>query len=305
MNTDLLKKLCSIYSASGDEGEMKDFLLSYVQKNSNKWTSKPEIFTDEPIQDSVILTFGKPRTAVFVHMDTVGFMVRYQDQLVPIGSPEVGSDTILVGRDVKGFIEAPVYMDEDQRVFLRFMRGVDTGTYLVYRPDFSRKGNVICSPYLDNRIGIWLALSIMPAIRDGILVFTCGEENGSGSAGFLTRIIYEKFNVDKALIADVTWTSDGISPGRGVVISMKDRYIPRRTFIRQIINIASDEGIKFQLEVEAEGSSDGGEIQRSPYPVNWAFIGVPGKAVHTSREKVDLRDVQEMCTLYQVLLKKL
>jgi putative aminopeptidase FrvX len=305
MNLDLLKKLCAIHSPSGDEGAMKEFLLSYIQKNKAKWLVRPEIVSDNSIQDCLMLVFGKPRTAVFVHMDTIGFMVRYQNQMVPVGSPEVDEDTVLVGTDTKGFIQTKLHVDKDRRVFYTLMRGIDTGTYLVYKPDFLRSGDLIISPCLDNRIGIWMALNLMSVVSDGLIIFTCGEENGGGKTGYLTRLMYNDYQVNKALIADVTWASDGVKSGEGVVISMKDRYIPRRSFIRNILHIAQKNQCKFQLEVEDNGSSDGGEIQRSPYPVDWAFIGPAGMNIHSSRESVDLRDVQEMISLYQILLKAL
>lgn len=305
MNLELLKKLCAIYSPTGDEQNMKDFLISYVYENMDRWAVRPEIISDDSLQDCLMVVFGTPRTAVFVHMDTIGFMVRYQDQLVPVGSPEIDPDMVLVGRDNKGIIETNIRIDEDHRIFYRLMRGIDTGTYLVFNPDFFCKGDIIMSPYLDNRIGIWAMLSIMPTIRDGLIIFTCGEEAGGGTAGFLTRKMYEDYAINKALIADVTWATDGVKPGEGVVLSMRDRYIPRRNFIRQILDIMQKNRVKFQLEVEDDGSSDGGEIQRSPYPVSWAFIGPAGHDIHSSKESVNLRDVQEMMALYQILLREL
>lgn len=305
MNLELLRKLCAIYSPSGDEGNMKDFLVSHVLDHMAQWTVRPEIISDDSLQDCLMLVFGKPRTAIFVHMDTVGFMVRYQDQLVPVGSPEIDTETVLVGKDSKGIIETNIHIDEDHRVFYRMLRGIDTGTYLVFKPNFSRKGDIIQSPYLDNRIGIWMVLNIMSSIRDGMIIFTCGEETGGGTAGFLTRKMYQEYKIGKALIADVTWATDGVKPGEGVVISMKDRYIPRRNFIRQVTDLANKHHIKFQFEVEDDGSSDGGEIQRSPYPVSWVFIGPAGYRIHSSEESVDLRDVKEMMALYQILLHEL
>lgn len=166
MNITLLEKPCKVFSPCGDETEMKNFLLDYIEQNSQRWLVRPQILVDESMLDCIGLVFGRPRLAIFAHMDTVGFMVHYQNQLVPVGSPSIDSETVLTGTDGKGII-----------------------------------------------------------------------------------------------------------PGEGVVISLKDHYIPRRSFIRRIIESATRMGIRFQLEVEDEGSSDGGELQRSPYPINWCFIG--------------------------------
>src|SRR6476646_10499530 len=83
----LLENLCQIQAPSGHEKLVKDFLLKYIKREKTNWRSKPEIIEGDEFQDCLILKFGKPRTAIFAHMDTVGFSVRYFNQLVSIGSP--------------------------------------------------------------------------------------------------------------------------------------------------------------------------------------------------------------------------
>lgn len=305
MNLDLLEKLCTIFSPCGEEIKMKNFLLSYFEQNLDQWSVHPEIIADESIQDCIALIFGKPRTAIYAHMDTIGFMVRYHNQLVPIGSPAIDPKTILRGTDRKGIIETGIRIDEDHRVYYTFPRSIETGTYLTYKPDFRRKGKYIQSPFLDNRIGIWNVLHLLPTIKNGIIFFTCGEENGDGSAGYLARLMYENYQVQNALVSDVTWASDGIIPGDGVVISLKDRYLPRRSFVQHIIEVARKKGIRFQLEVEDDGSSDGGELQRSPFPINWCFIGPAGHHIHSPEEKISILDLEEMNDLYRILMDEL
>jgi len=305
MNIALLEKLCKVFSPCGAETEMKNFLLAHIAQNSQRWLVRPQIIADESMLDCIGLVFGKPRLAIFAHMDTIGFMVRYQNQLVPVGSPSIDTDTVLTGTDGKGIIETGIRVDENHRVYYTFPRSIETGTYLAFKPDFQQNGNLLQSPFLDNRIGLWNVLHLLPTMRDGLIFFTCGEENGGGSAGYLTKLMFEKYHVQNALIADVTWASDGIFPGEGVVISLKDHYIPRRSYIRHIIGIATRMGIRFQLEVEDEGSSDGGELQRSPYPISWCFIGPAGYKIHSPREKINMRDVKEMNKLYQALLVEL
>ena len=51
---------------------MKEFILKLVEKESSSWKKKP-IVISEGLQDSLLLVFGKPRTVIFAHMDTIGF----------------------------------------------------------------------------------------------------------------------------------------------------------------------------------------------------------------------------------------
>jgi putative aminopeptidase FrvX len=57
--------------------------------------------------------------------------------------------------------------------------------------------------------------------------------------------------------------------------------------------------------VEHTGGSDGIELQHSPYPFDWCFIGAPEDYVHTPDEKVHKSDIQAMLSLYKFLMEKL
>ena len=87
MDLSILKTMCAIHSPSGNEVAMKEFLLDYIKKESKNWKHKPKVIHGKGFQDNVMLVFGKPRTAIFAHTDSIGFTVRYGKQLVKIGGP--------------------------------------------------------------------------------------------------------------------------------------------------------------------------------------------------------------------------
>ena len=152
---------------------------------------------------------------------------------------------------------------------------------------------------------MWNALKVAETLENGVLVFSCWEETGGGSVGYLGKYIYEKWGVRQALISDITWVTEGVPHGNGVAISLRDSGIPRKSFVRKIVKIASESAVKFQLEVEDAGGSDGNALQKSSYPFDWCFVGAPEDHVHTPDEKVHKDDVNEMLKLYQLLMKKL
>src|SRR4051812_8360732 len=98
----LLKEMCAIHAPSGNEVPMTKFLLNYIDKNKKKWKHKPKIYSGDGFQDCIVLVFGKPRTAVFAHIDSIGFTVRYGQELVKIGGPRTIEGFHLVGEDEKG-----------------------------------------------------------------------------------------------------------------------------------------------------------------------------------------------------------
>ena len=300
----LLKKLCSIHSPSGEENRISEFIIDYVKSNMHDWKVKPKIFSGDGFQDSIILSFGTPRTAIYAHMDSIGFTVKYNNEIIKIGGPEIEEGIKLVGTDSKGKIEAKI-IKKDDKTFIDFKRKIDRGTSLTFKMNFKETDNYIQSCYLDNRLGVWNALKVAENLEDGIIVFSCWEEHGGGSVGFLTNFIHSKYNINKALISDITWVTEGVKPGKGVVISLRDSGIPRRSFVNKIISLAKSHNIHYQLEVESSGGSDGNEIQKSPFPVDWCFIGAPEQNVHSPKEKVHKKDMKSMLQIYNMLMKEL
>ncbi len=301
----LLQHLCKIQAPSGNEIRMKEFLLSYIKKEMKKWKVKPEVFHGDEFQDCIILKFGKPRTAIFAHMDSIGFTVRYFNQLLPIGSPDAEMGTKLVGEDSLGDIECELGYDKDNHAFYKFGRVIDRGTSLTYKINFRDTKTSIQSAYLDNRLGVYAALQVAENLKDGVIAFSCWEEHGGGSVPYLIKFISEKWNVKQALVSDITWVSDGVEPGKGVAISMRDKNLPRRSYVDRIVAIAKKRKVDFQLEVEGMGSSDGRELQTSPYPIDWCFVGAPEHYPHTPDEKVHKHDIDTMIELYGWLMKDL
>lgn len=301
----LLQQLCEIHAPSGNETAMKTFIMDYVKSHSRDWISQPEIIEGPEFQDCVILKFGNPRTAVFAHMDSIGFTVRYDNQLVPIGGPEAQNGYRLVGEDSLSIVACELEVNGEGNLFYKFPRAIERGTELTFECDFRETKQYVQSCYLDNRLGVYCALELAKTLKDGLLVFSTWEEHGGGSVPYLVKYIYEQLNVKQTLVCDITWVTEGVHHGEGVAISMRDKNVPRRSFINKIIGLAQESGIDFQLEVEGAGSSDGRELQVSPYPIDWCFVGAPEDNVHSPDEKVHKKDIESMIELYEYLMMHL
>ncbi len=300
----LLKKLCSIHAPSGEENNISEFIIEYVNSNMKNWKVKPKIYSGDGFQDSIILSFGKPKTAIYAHMDSIGFTAKYNNEIIKIGGPVVKNGVELIGSDSKGKIEGKI-IKKNEKIFIDFNREIERGTTLTFKMNFKETKNYIQSCYMDNRLGVWNALKVAKSLENGLIVFSCWEEHGGGSVGFLTNFIYTKYNIHQALISDITWVTKGVKAGKGVVISLRDSGIPRKVYVNKIIDITKKTKIPFQLEVESSGGSDGNEIQSSPYPIDWCFIGAAEQNVHSPKEKVHKLDIKSMVEIYQLLMKEL
>lgn len=298
-----------VRSASSDEGRMKEFVFDYVRANQDKWKVKPEIIEGRGFQDCIILVFGKPTTAIYAHMDSIGFSTGYDKELIKVGGPRIIEGIELVGSDSQGEIETELMVIENEDggsdISYVFDREIDRGTLLTFKPNFRETDEYVQSPYIDNRLGVWNALKVCETLENGAIVFSTYEEHGGNSVGFCAKYLMEKHNVYQALISDITWVTNGVPHGGGVAISMRDSGLPRKSYLDRIIALAKESGVKFQLEVESAGGSDGGMLQKSDYPIDWCFIGAAEDNVHSPDEKVYKNDIQSMLDLYKYLMKHL
>lgn len=306
---ELLEKLISIQGVSGDEAQIKDFILDYTEKNKKSWKNEPQIIHGKGFQDCLILVFGKPTTAIYAHTDTIGFTVGYNNELIKIGGPRTIDGMELVGQDSQGVIETQLLIIEDEehphQLKCVFDREIDRGTQLSFKPNFRLTEEFVQSPYLDNRLGVWNALKVAETLENGAIVFSTYEEHGGNSVGFCAKYLLENHNIYQALISDITWVTEGVVHGKGPAISMRDQYVPRRSYLNKIVSIAKKHNCKIQLEVESAGGSDGGALQKSDLPIDWCFIGAAEDNVHTPNEKVHLFDIKNMVELYKVLMNEL
>ena len=121
----------------------------------------------------------------------------------------------------------------------------------------------------------------------------------------MAKYLYENYQIRQSLISDITWVTKGVKDGHGVAVSMRDSAIPRRAYIDKIIELTKASGVKYQLEVESAGGSDGNALQKSPYPIDWCFIGAPEDHVHEPTERVHKDDIEAMSQLYSYLMEYL
>lgn len=306
----LLKQLCEIPAPCGNEGMLTEFLLTYIKKESKNWRCKPKVIHGEKWQHNLILTFGKPRTAVFAHIDNIGFTVRYGKELVRIGGPVCKNGFKLLGKDSQGAQKATLNVTIKAKTGEKTLtydakRNFETGTDLSFLPDWRENKDFVQCCYMDNRLGVYIALKLAETLENGVIVFSTYEEHGGGSVSYIQKYLAETYKIQQALICDVSWISEGVKAHKGPVISLRDSLIPRKVYVEKLINIAKKNNCLFQLEVEGSGGSDAKELQMAEYVWDWCFVGPAEENVHTPDEKVSKKDIEATIELYKVLLRNL
>jgi putative aminopeptidase FrvX len=294
---ELLLTLQEIPGPSGDEGEIADFLEAHC-------SSLPGV-TVRRVLDVVIAQRGKPRVAIFAHTDTVGFTQAYERSLVSIGGPRVQGGERLKEVRGPGKARIQIRLNDGEPEWILTGRDGRPGSRWVYAAGLQVKGDQVSGPYLDNRAGVWNGVRVLERCDDVVVLFTSGEEHSGKGALLAAHIAFEDLGITRALISDITWDTDWIKNGKGPAVSHRDRSVPRRRYLEEVLGAAEHSGVRFQHEVERSGGSDGSSLDRLPYPIDWVFVGAPQKDPHTVHEVCSIRDLQAMVDLYAHLVPAL
>jgi len=289
----LLASLLAIDSPSGDEGRISNLLISFLA------ACDPAIKVTRVGHSIVAQRGSHPSVALFAHIDTTGFTVGYESDLIPIGSPDLADNDKLrsLGKPSEVFgveISADGCKVKDNAI-------LTPGSRLVFAAQPVVEGDILTAPYLDNRAGVWAALQALIRCENLVVAFTAGEELSGHGARVCARHVFEELHIAQALIADITWDTKYVHVGSGPAVSLRDATVPNRSYLDRVVETASKSGIKHQLEIESDGGSDGGHIERGAYPIDWTFVGAPEKFPHSSHEQVSFEDLRQMANLLTFL----
>lgn len=295
----LLTLLKADTSVSGCEKKFSNFLKVLLGLSPYRGSAKRFLVTPMP-DGTIIVVKGKPRSAIFAHLDTVGYTVGYNHELINIGWPNTEKGDQLID-------EKPAYhrATVDKKLTYTSDKKIPPGTRLSFDNPPVIDDEYVKSAYLDDRIGMYIALETLRAVPNVAIAFTTREEMDQSGAVSAARYLADKEDIIDFLIADITWATEHIKLGNGVVISARDETLPKRRLLDTAINTASLEKIKWQLEIESSGMSDGHGVLQSGTFSGFCFIGVPIKGYHSPREKAALADIVEALKLYKALVRRL
>jgi putative aminopeptidase FrvX len=193
-------------------------------------------------------------------------------------------------------------VDEDERIYKLVDGEGPLGSRWVYDtpPSFTAKS--LQGAFLDNRFGVYTGLHLLRELNDITVAFTAAEEASGRGALDAGRWLYDQTDIRRALIADITWATESVKPGKGPAVSLRDAYLPRKVYFDEVRSAAEKSGVPHQIEIESSGSSDGGMLERSGYGIDWVFVGAPENGYHTATETLLRNDAENMLRLYAHLV---
>lgn len=185
---------------------------------------------------------------------------------------------------------------------------IQVGDFAVFDGEPFCQGNILCGPYLDNRIGCLTLIGVMAELAkkdydaDLYVVFTAQEEVGLRGAQTAAFAIQP----DYAIAVDVTDTGDmperkypmAVKLGAGPAVKIMDRSVICDQTVKQALyTVAEQENIPVQREIMEFGGTDTGVIQRTAGGVRAGAVSIPTRYIHSPSEMADIRDIEHAIQL--------
>ncbi|MBQ4074936.1 MAG: M42 family peptidase [Clostridia bacterium] len=320
-----LKTLCELNGASGDEKAVRNALLEAARPLCDS-------VRIDRMGNVIAFKKGSgksDRHIVFsAHMDEIGFIIldATEDGLLmfrPIGGvdPRVAvSKYVLVGeKKVKGVIGAlaihlqsaddrkrvlgydGLYIDIGAKDKEDALRDCPAGSFVYYDNDYQEFGDgCAVAKALDDRVGCYNLLRILEGKYDCDITcaFVVQEEVGLRGA---TGAAFDS-GADTAIILEGTTAGDmGMvdkvrrvcEPGLGVAVSFMDNasMVNRETY-KEMLALAEEKGIAYQIKRGATGGNDAGAFQRRREGKRTCVLSVPCRYIHGPSSVVKLSDIE-------------
>lgn len=328
---ELLKQLCMLDGTSGDEGAVRDFVISQIKDYCE--------YKVDNLGNIIAFKKGKntPKKKVLVdaHLDEVGLIITHIEENGFLRFATVGGiDTaalmfrrVLINGKILGVIGGkPVHLCEgDERKKLpspdslyidlgasskeEVEQLVSVGDCAIMCSDFTQVGDKVLAKALDDRVGCAVLIDLLKqdAQYDFYASFSTQEEVGLRGAGVVAYSVAP----DAAIVIDGTTAADvaGVAPqkqvcrqGEGAVVSFMDGAT---SYDREYYNAALNSGIKAQSKTAVAGGNNSGAIHLSRGGVRTVALSVPCRYIHTSGSTCDMRDVIAVRDLTKYMIDKI
>lgn len=334
---EILKKLTTLDGVSGEEGPVRDFIMSQIKD-----------YVDDLIVDNMgnLIAYKKgkgkgPKIMLDAHMDEVGLLVTQitSDGLLKFHTIGGIESRVLVGKRVRigengvpGIIGyKPIHLQEKNersgavdKKRLTIDIGakdrqqaedkVEIGDTVAFAYDPVEFGdNKLMAKALDDRVGCAVLIELLKGSYecDVYGCFTVQEE--IGLKGAKTASFRVMPNVALILegttcydVPDTKEQSMSTRCGNGPALTVMDRsVIVDRDLLNLIVDIAKSNNIPYQYKQTITGGTNAGRIQVNGTGVKVAAIAVPCRYIHTPVSVMDKNDFENMIRLSKKVLEVL
>ena len=319
MNLELLKKICSVKGASGEEHNIADFILNEIKSHIDEHSI-------DALGNLIARKKGTGKKMMLAgHMDQIGMMVTHVDKEGFIWFTNIGgltptvihSTRVIFSNGMTGIINCE-RLEDPAKIALDKMyidigavskeeaeKHVKIGDVCVFSQEPVIDDHKIMTPYLDDRIGCYVMIEALRKISkpafDLYFVFTVQEEVGLRGA----KTAAYSIDPDYGISFDVTLSADTPKCRKlpqkfdgGACIKIKDLSILcHPLMVKHMEKCAIDAGIKYQFEILEAGGTDSGAIHVNKGGVPSGVISIPSRHIHSTNEMARLSDIQDCIDL--------
>ncbi len=337
MDISLLKRLTMAPGISGGEGAVRDIVEEILKGLA------PEVNTDAMGSLIARVPGEGPRLLIDAHMDEVGLMVQYVDELGFIRVITVGGidPRVLYGQSVivwgtkplpgiigsvpphllcekEGQKERVIPVDElfiDLGLHPEEVRSyVKVGDPVTFPGTWSENDGFLQAKAFDDRAGLFVMLEALRLIPkpecDLYLVASVQEEVGLKGAGPVAR----RIDPDLVLALEGTMANDlpGVPShlifarlGEGPEIRLSDgRFLADRAWSNFLIHLAGEAEIPHQVVVKKVGGTNAAALQVEGTGARAAALSVPVRYIHAPVSLLNKSDLEAAIALVARVFKE-
>lgn len=337
MKIELLEKLCRINGTSGDEGKVRDFIISEISGYCD--------YTVDPLGSIIAYKKGKNsaknKVMISAHMDEVGMIVTSikSDGTLTVSAVGGIDARVAIGRqvrvgdnDISGVIGAKaihnlsadekktapkfsnLYVDIGAEDKASAEKLVSLGDRVHFSSEFLTFGDgFVKGKAIDDRFGCTVMIDLIKSELpyDCVFTFVVQEEVGLRGA----RPAAYTVDPDFALVLEATTAADiplasaekrCCELGKGAVVSHMDRSTIYDKELYSISReIAKEQGIGWQTKTMVAGGNDSGAIHISRGGVRTMAISAPCRYLHSPSCVVKFSDLEDCEKLAEIMIEKM
>ena len=332
----LLKQLSNLSGVSGDEGKVREFIISQISDYADE-------ITVDSIGNIIALKkgIGDKKIMLSAHTDEVGFIISEITEKGFLKFKTVGgidTRTILAKRvkiGKKGILgvigmKAVHLQKKSERSSVPEIRDlfidigakdkesaekmIKLGDYAVFETEYEElSDSVVKAKAIDDRAGCAVLIELIKKQLkyDTYFCFTAQEEVGLRGA----RLAAYRIKPDIAFVIEATSCSDvhGCKPhetvtrmGGGAAVSFMDRTtIVDDMLWKKIFEMAKTANIPVQYKCSTSGGNDAGRIHLTQDGIKTAVMSVPCRYIHSAAAVVSLDDLEAVKNLTGLILERI
>lgn len=313
MNFSLLKELVGVYGPASNEKLIREYILNEIKD----YVDEMEI---DALGNLIARKKGNgKKVMISAHMDQIGLMVIDIDEKGFLRFTNVGGISPVVSLSQQVIFEngtiGVVYaepIEDISKLKLENMyidigafskeeaeKKISIGDICRYKSEYIENENVVFTPYLDDRVGCFIAIEALKSIKNPVndlyFVFSVQEEVGLRGA----KTAAYRIEPDIGIALDVTSHGDtpkakrfAIGLNKGAAIKVKDNSIICHPKVKDLlVSLAKDNRIPYQMEVLEFGGTDSGVIHINKEGVPSGVISIPTRYVHSTIEMASKDDI--------------